>query len=321
MTEQRLTEFRPKRTHIVVRWIQAPLHWLEGLSNRQFGIALLLPATIMVVALYAYPLLFSIIGSFQDRDPFGGASPFVGLDNYRRILSTPEFWAAFKNDLVYAGSTVLLQLLVGSGVALLLQQKFRGNLIARTMVILPYVMAPVGTALVWKWLLNDILGLANFILIKSGLIGHPIAFLGDRNWAMATVIGISVWKFFPFVTICVLARLETIPGELYDAAKVDGAGTVSRFIYVTLPQLRGVLFIVLLLRSIWMFNSFEMIWLLTQGGPLGYTKTLPIYIYEKALLGAFEVSYGMAGTMLMLLFLIVVAAVYFRVYKVEEEIA
>jgi len=182
-------------------------------------------------------------------------------------------------------------------------------------------MAPVGAALVWKWLLNDILGLVNYILTGLGLIGQSITFLGDPGRAMGTVIGISVWKLFPFVTICILARLETIPAELYDAAKVDGAGPIGRFIYITLPQLRGVLFIVLLLRSIWMFNDFETIWLLTKGGPINRTTNLPIFAYLKGFTGSFQVSLGMAITMVMLLFLILVATIYFRVYSVEEEIA
>jgi len=305
----------------MVRLAKAPLDWLESVSSRQFGILLLLPAILMVCVLYAYPLLFTIIGGLQDRDPFGGPSPFIGLANYRNIFSDPEFWNAFKNGLVYAVSTVSLQVVVGLGVALLLHQKFRGNLVARTIVILPYVMAPVGAALVWKWLLNDVLGLVNYLLCKVGLLSHPIAFLGNPRLAMGSVIGISVWKLFPFVTICILARLETIPGELYDAAKVDGAGPVSRFVYITLPQLRGVLFIVLLLRSMWMFNDFETIWLLTRGGPINHTTNLPIFAYYKAFTGSFQVSLGMTTTMFMLLFLILVAAMYFRLYRVEEEIA
>lgn len=305
----------------MVRMAKIPLDWLESISDRMFGILLLLPAVLMVAVLFVYPLLFTIIGSLQDKDPFGGSSPFVGLENYRHLLSDPEAWNAFKNGLVYAAISISLQVLIGVGVALLLKREFRGNLFARIIIMLPFVTAPIGASLVWKWLLNPILGLVNYLLTTLNLIGHPIAFLGDPGLAMATVVGISVWKLFPFVTICVLARLETIPAELYDAAKVDGASPVSSFFYITLPQLRGVLFIVLLLRFIWMFNSFEMIWLLTEGGPIKITTTLPILIYQKALTGTFEVSLGMANAIIMLMFLLIVATIYFRFYKIEEEIA
>lgn len=321
MDKQSWVQVRPVWKDLFDRVMGTPLDRLERMPDRYFGFLLLLPAIIMVSVLFAYPLVYTIVGSLQDRDPFGGPSPFVGLTQYRTLLSDPAFWNAFQNGLVYAVSTVLLQVLVGVGIALLLHQPFRGNLVARTMLILPYIMAPVGAALVWKWLLNDILGLVNYVLIQLGLTGRPIAFLGSTQWAMKSVIGISVWKLFPFVTIPVLARLQTIPTELYDAAKVDGAGPVSSFFYITLPQLRGVLFIVILLRSIWMFNNFEMIWLLTKGGPVNHTTTLPILAYIEAFTGGFEISLGMAITTVMVLFLILVAVVYFRLYNIEEEIA
>jgi len=321
MVEETLIDSQPGESGALARIVQAPSAWVERLSDRQFGTLLLVPAVLMVAALYLFPLAFTLVSSLQERDPFGGHSPFVGLENYRHLFTNPGFWNAFKNGLVYAVATVLLQVLVGLGVALLLNEQFRGNLLARTIIMMPYVMAPVAAALIWKWLLNDILGLVNYALVKVHLISQAIPFLGDPRRAMSTVIAISIWKLFPFVTIIILARLRTIPGELYDAAKVDGAGVGSRFLFITLPHLRGVLFIVLLLRSIWMFNDFETIWLLTKGGPINYTTTLPIFAYSKAFTGAFQISLGAATTVIMLLFLLGVASVYFRFYSVEEEIS
>ena len=294
---------------------------MMDISDRKFGIALLAPALLFVGLLFVYPIVYSLYMSFHEKDPFSTeAAPYVALDNFQTLMEEEAFWTAFKNGLIFSFSTVLLQLIFGVSIALLLNRKFPGRAVARGFVLLPYVIPAIGAALIWQWMYNDLLGIINRVFIALGIIDQSIAWIGDPEWAMIGVIVVAVWKMFPFVIICVLARLQTIPEELYDAARVDGANAFNRFKDITIPQLRHILFVVILLRFVWMFNDFEMIWLLTKGGPVDTTTTLPIFTYLTSFKN-FELSLGMATTILMMFFLIIVAIIFFKIYKVDEEIS
>jgi multiple sugar transport system permease protein len=181
--------------------------------------------------------------------------------------------------------------------------------------VVPTVIAVV----IWKWLLNAQFGLVNHALEAAGLVDAPISWMG-REWIMVSLILVSVWQFFPFVVLAVLARLQTIPPELYEAAKVDGANALSRFIHVTLPQLASVLFVVVLLRSIWMFTKFDTPWLMIQGGGAeNYIRTLPVYTYQRTF-AWYEAGRGSAMAVIMFLMLVAAAAVYFRLWRREEKL-
>jgi multiple sugar transport system permease protein len=197
--------------------------------------------------------------------------------------------------------------------------RLAGRAVARGLVLLPYVLPSVASALIWKWIYNDLLGVLNYGLLALSLIDQPIGWLARPELAMPAVIAVAVWKNMPFVVLVVLARLQTIPGEYYEAAAVDGANAWQRFWRITLPQLRTILLIVVLLRFLWVFNEFDTIWLLTQGGPLQATVTLSILAYTRAFV-EFKISQGVAVTVCMMLFLAVVSVGYFRAYRVEEEV-
>jgi multiple sugar transport system permease protein len=289
-------------------------------SDRKFGFTLLIPGLLFVGLLFIYPIAYSVYMSFHEKDPFSTeAAPYVGIENFQILMEEEDFWTAFKNGLVFSFSTVTLQLIFGVSIALLLNHQFAGRSVARGLVLLPYVIPAIGAALIWQWMYNDLLGIINRALIFLGIIDNSIAWIGNPDWAMFGVIVVAVWKMFPFVIICVLARLQTIPEELYDAARVDGANAFYRFKDITIPQLRHILFVVILLRFVWMFNDFETIWLLTKGGPVNTTTTLPIYAYLTSF-KHFELSLGMTTTILMMAFLIVMALIFFKIYRVEEEI-
>lgn len=291
------------------------------ISDRKFGIALLAPALLFIGLLFVYPIVYSLYMSFHEKDPFSAeTAPYVAVENFQTLMEEEAFWTAFKNGLIFSFSTVLLQLVFGVAIALLLNRKFAGRAVARGLVLLPYVIPAIGAALIWQWMYNDLLGIINRVLISLRIIDQSVAWIGDPDWAMIGVIVVAVWKMFPFVIICVLARLQTIPEELYDAARVDGANAFFRFKDITIPQLRHILFVVILLRFVWMFNDFEMIWLLTKGGPVDTTTTLPIFTYLTSF-KQFELSLGMATTILMMLFLIIVSIIFFRIYKIDEEIS
>jgi multiple sugar transport system permease protein len=160
-------------------------------------------------------------------------------------------------------------------------------------------------------MLNDLYGIVNAWLMQLDVIAAPIPWLGDPDWAMASLIGINTWMFYPFVMLCVLARLQSIPSELYEAAHMDGAGAVAQFWYVTLPQIRGTLALVILVRTLWMFNKFDTVWLTTQGGPFGSTQTLPVLAYLRAF-SLYELGRGAAVGILLSITLLGVFVVYYR---------
>jgi multiple sugar transport system permease protein len=274
---------------------------------------LVLPALFLLCALTLYPVAYGIWISFFNKHSFFPEQNFIGLANYAAVFADEEFWRSLKLGLIYSLTTIALQLVLGVGAALLLNEAFTGRGLVRAVAIFPYVIPTVVAVIVWKWLLNSQFGLVNYVL------GVPISWMG-RDWIMVSLIIVSVWQFFPFVLLAVLARLQTIPQELYDAAKVDGANAFSRFWYVTLPQLASVLFVVVLLRSIWMFTKFDTPWLMIQGGGAEtYIRTLPIYTYLRTF-GYYEAGRGSAMAVLMFLMLVTAAAVYFRLWRREEHL-
>ncbi len=281
------------------------------------GWLLVLPAAALLAALTLYPVAYGIWISFFSKHSFFPEQSFVGLGNYAAVLADEEFWRSVKLGLIYSASTIALQLALGLGAALLLNEAFPGRGLARAVAIFPYVIPTVVAVIVWKWLLNSQFGLVNYFLISLGLIDVPISWMG-RDWIMVSLIAVSVWQFFPFVLLAVLARLQTIPRDLYEAAKVDGANAFYRFIHITLPQLGSVLFVVVLLRSIWMFTKFDTPWLIIQGGGAEpYIRTLPIYTYQRTF-AYYEAGRGSAMAVIMFLMLVAAAALYFRLWRREE---
>jgi multiple sugar transport system permease protein len=218
----------------------------------------------------------------------------------------------------WAGATVGLQIILGTAVALLLHQPFKGRSVVRGLVLFPYMMPVVSVVLIWMLLYNALYGVVNWLLVQAGIIGTPVAWLSQPASAFWAVVFVGVWKYFPFVVVIVLARLQVISQDLYEAARIDGASAWSRFVDITLPQLRDVLLVVALLRTIFMFNNFEIVFLLTGGGPLQATMTLPIMVYEQAF-GVYELGRGSAIAVVMFIILIAVMSVYFRFLRKEND--
>jgi multiple sugar transport system permease protein len=276
-------------------------------------VLLVLPALALLCALTLYPVAYGVWISFFNKHSFFPGETFVGFANYLAVFADEEFWRSLRLGLVYSLSTIALQLVLGVGAALLLNEAFAGRGLLRAVAIFPYVVPTVVAVIVWKWLLNSQFGVVNHLL------GVPVSWMG-RDWIMVSLIMVSVWQFFPFVLLAVLARLQTIPPELYEAAQVDGANAFFRFVHITLPHLAGVLFVVVLLRSIWMFTKFDTPWLMIQGGGAEtYIRTLPIYTYLRTF-GYYEAGRGSAMAVLMFLMLAAAAALYFRYWRREEHL-
>ncbi|HET7671183.1 MAG TPA: sugar ABC transporter permease [Burkholderiales bacterium] len=277
------------------------------------GWLLVLPAVALIAALSLYPVAYGIWLSFYNKHAFFPEAQWIGLANYAAVLADEEFWRSLELGLIYSLTTIALQLVLGTAAALLLNEAFPGRGLVRAAAIFPYVVPTVVAIIIWKWLLNSQFGIVNYAL------GVPVSWFG-RDWIMVSLILVSVWQFFPFVLLAVLARLQTIPPELYDAAKVDGAGAFARFVHVTLPQLGPVLFVVVLLRSIWMFTKFDTPWLMIQGGGAEpYIRTLPVYTFQRTF-AYYEAGRGSAMAVLMFLLLVAAAALYFRLWRREEHL-
>ena len=286
-----------------------------GLSRERrdalLGLLLIAPTVLVLSAVIVYPLLSAISLSFQSvYTPTLEGHP-VGLDNYRELLGAGGFWAALLTTTIWTVGTLSLQILLGVAMALLLHQNIIFRSLARSLVLFPYFLSTVVAVLVWRWLFNDLYGIVNHTLMAVGLIDAPVSWLGAMPNAMLSIIVVGAWKFFPFVVIAVLARLQTIPESLYEAARIDGAGPVSRFFDVTLPQLREVLTIVILLRTVWDFKEFDLIYLMTGGGPVNGTRTLPLIVYQQAF-GLNQMGMAAAYAVSMMLVMLVFMLAYLR---------
>jgi multiple sugar transport system permease protein len=287
------------------------------LSEQATGLLLVLPAVLLLLALTIYPVVYGAWISTFNKHSFFPEQTFVGLGNYTYVLTDPEFWNSVRLGATYAVASIVLQIGLGVAAALVVNETFPGRNIVRSILIFPYVIPTVVAVILWKWLLNSQFGLINYLLEDAGLIDRPISWMG-KDWIMVSLVLVSVWQFFPFVVLGVLARLQSIPGELYEAAAIDGANALQRFVHVTLPQLQAVLFIVILFRSIWMFTKFDTPWLMILGGGAEtYIRTLPVYTYQRTF-AYYEAGIGAAMAVLMFLMLAVATAIYFRLFRHEE---
>jgi multiple sugar transport system permease protein len=289
------------------------------LAQQAVGLLTIAPGLLLILALTLYPVAYSVWLSLLEKHSFFPAERFVGVANYVYLWGDAEFWTSLWLGAVYSFWTITLQIGLGVAAALVLHQPFRGRGLARGIVLFPYMVPTVLAVILWKWLLNDTYGLLNHALVALGLVRDPISWLGADH-IMLSLIVISVWQFFPFVLLAILARLQTIPEELYEAAKVDGAGAVRRFVHVTLPQIRGILFVVILLRSVWMFTKFDTVWLMGEGGGAGrFIRTLPVYAYMRTLT-YYQAGLGAALAVVMFGILMVATAIYFQLFRREVEI-
>ncbi len=268
-----------------------------------FGYFMMLPAISVLFFFFAYPLTYEVWTSLTDAT-LGNDAKFVGLDNYIALFSDPEFITAARNSVVYVSFVQAGKFTLGLGIAILLHQKLVARGFWRAVVLVPYAMPGFVAFMVWKLIYNPDIGALNIFLTKTGITEAPIAFLGDRSWAMASVIFATIWRGFPFWAIMFLAALQAVPKELYEAAAVDGANAWHRFKNISLPGIRPVILIVFMLSTINTINSFEAIWLTTAGGPSDATVILPVFAYRG--LAAFQIGESAAAALSMVPIAIVI---------------
>ena len=270
------------------------------------------PALIFLVVLIGYPLVTVLTDAFEHAHLVNpGVGGFAGLENFEKVVSDEHFFGAVSNTIVWTVGSVIGEFVVGLGAAVLLNRKMRGQGLFRVATFIPWLVPIVVAGMTWEWMLNPDFGIINSMLTGSGLVESPVNFLGDKDWAMATVIFVNVWRSFPYYTISFLAAMQAIPDELYEAAALDGASAWRRFWSVTIPQLRSVALIIVFIHLIWTAVNFDFIWVLTQGGPNYATMTLPILIYRYSL-QQFDVGAASALSTMMFLGTSLIFVVYYR---------
>lgn len=292
-------------------------------SDRMTSLVYMAPAIIFMFFLIGLPLLQVIWNSFQSKSLTNpDISGFVGLENFKKVLSDSFFINNLKNTAIWTALSVLGELLLGLAIGIALNQKIKGRVIFRSMIIVPWIVPIAVAGLTWTWMLNPDYGIINYLLTNTGIIDQSVYWLGNKATALLTVTFINIWRTFPYWVISILAGLQSIPDDLYEAASMDGANVFSRFINVTLPGIKNVLSTLIFMHVIWTAVNFDFIWITTEGGPNYASETLPIMIYRFAMKN-YDIGKSSALSVLMILLFVLLIAflsvikIIFR--KVKEE--
>jgi len=290
----------------------------KTIKENLIGYLSIAPAILLIGGVGIIPILITFTYSFQYRvltDPLN--IHFVGLDNYIKLLTDPSFWEVFKNTAVFAILSMTVELFVGLTAALFMNSAKRYVGIIRTIILIPWAIPGIIIAYMFSFMFNDQLSVINVILEGLGLIDNPITFLANKHWAMFVVVVADTWKQFPYIALMLLAGLQTIPKELYESASVDGAGTIQQFFKITLPNLKGIILIVLLFRTMGAIRIFDIIYGITGGGPANSTATL-LYKAYKYIFGDMNFGLGSAISIIITLMIMILSFVYIRTLKTED---
>jgi len=254
---------------------------LRGLLEREgvFSWLMLAPGVLFLLAFVAYPFFYGIFLSLQDRR-VASEGIFVGLANFRTLIHDAVFWQVTGNTLKYVAITTVLKLMGGLAMALVVNQRFRGRSIVRAALLLPFIVPTALSTVAWMWILDPTFSVVNWVLVHAGVIGTGFSWLGNASLAMVSLIVVNTWRGMPFYGITLLAGLQTISPDLYEAASIDGASTFQRFVYVTLPVIKPVLIIVTMFSVIFTFGDFQLIYALTHGGPANATHVFSTWSFD-----------------------------------------
>lgn len=267
------------------------------------------PAILFFLTLIALPLINVVWDSFHFKNLVNTLqTSFSGLENYKNVIHDENFPKALSNTAIWTVLSVAGEFILGLISAIALNQKIKGRAIFRGLIIIPWVVPIVIAGMTWTWMLTPDYGIINFLLTKFGILDKPYYWLGELNTALLTVTFVNIWRSFPYYTICLLAAMQSIPKELLEAAAIDGAGVMKRFFKIVLPQLKPVSVVLIFIHLIWTAINFDFIWVMTEGGPLNATETLPIMIYRYAM-KQFDVGSASALATMMIGFMIAIFVV------------
>lgn len=272
----------------------------------------MLPALLVMLLVIGYPVYYTVYLSFFDTPPSLAMADkiYVGLDNYRQVLASESFREVTLNTVIWTVFSTMFAFLLGLGAALALDRPFRGRGLLRGVLLVPYVISAVAASYVWRWLYHSDFGVIGALAMALGLTDHPINFLDNVHRVMPSLIVVNVWKEFPFAMIMMLAGLQTVPDQLHRAAQVDGAGAWQRFWHVTVPHLRSVTLVTVLLMLVSNLNSFIIPYVMTGGGPAGASELWITQIYQLAF---GRIRFGLASAYSVIVFMVMMAMGYFYV--------
>ena len=281
--------------------------------------AYLSPVLVLLLALMAVPITMVIWYSFMDNVIMNKNPQFVGFKNYFEVLTDPVFTIALKNTAIFIASSVVAHMIIGLFFALLLNTKLLPNWLLtlfRTLFVLPWLLTVAIIAVLWRLILNPN-GIANYLLVSIGMLNQKQEWLSDPSTALVALCIINIWAGYPFFMISLLAGLQGIPTQLYEAAEVDGAGPIRKLISITIPQLKPILISMALLDVIWTSQQFALIWMTTGGGPIDTTEVLPTYTYKLAF-SSYQFSMASASAVIILILSMILAALYVRHQKASN---
>jgi len=282
------------------------------MSDRKIVLWFILPTIILLIVMNIFPLIYSLFLSFTNYSVIADKPPqWIGIQNYTAILSDKNFWTAFATTGRYALLTVILQTVIGFGLALLLRNKFKGSGLVTTLILIPMMLSPIVVATFWKLIFNPSYGIFNYLLGYTNINTAP-EWLGDPDRVLWAIIIVDVWMWSPFVMLLCLAGLSAIPEYLYEAAAIDRAGAWFQFRRITLPQVMPLLLIAVLFRTIEAFKQFDLVYGLTGGGPGDLTETVSIRLYRLAFAGQLNTGLSSALAYIVLIIIIAVSNLYIR---------
>ncbi|UOF88691.1 sugar ABC transporter permease [Fodinisporobacter ferrooxydans] len=284
------------------------------------GYALASPGILVIVIFSLYPIIQTINLSFHSLKLTmpGLGEPFVGIKNYLEISHSARFWLAVWHTFEFTLYSVVFELVFGLLIALLINRPFFGRGLIRAVVLIPWAIPTAISSMMWKFMFDDQLGVVNPILMKLGIIHHSIVWLGNPNYALGSIIFVDVWKTTPFMALLLLAGLQVIPSELYESAKVDGANAWQRFFKITLPLLKPALLIALLFRTLDAFRVFDVIFILTGGGPGNSTESLSMYA-QTVLMRYMDFGHGSALAVVTFVFILLISIFYIRLIGIPVD--
>jgi ABC-type sugar transport systems, permease components len=284
-------------------------------SDRKLGMLLIIPIILVIFVIMGIPFVRAVYLSLTNK-VIGKQESFIWFDNYKKLFASSTYWKVLRNTVTYTVGSVGTKLVFGMVLALVLNQKFRGRAFFRTVLLVPWALPGMVAAMTWRWMYDSTYGILNSLLLRTGLIDLPMAWLSNPKLTLITVMIVNVWRGVPFFIFSLLGALQTIDGQMYEAAYIDGAGPVRQFFSITLPSISNVTKVTTLLSTIWTFNDFENIQLVTGGGPLYSSSVISTYTYDQAFI---QNSFGSALAVAVSVVPILLVFMYFASRGKEEQ--
>lgn len=292
----------------------------RNIVNNSIDYTFLLPAALFLTAFLVYPITYNIYLSFRDvniGNLIHGEQPFVGLENYVTVLNDPLFSTALKNSIIFTAATIIFSTAIGFAFALFFNRSFPGNRWMRSILLIAWMTPIIIVGTIFQWMLSGDNGIINALLMKVGILSEPVYWLTEKETALGSIIATNIWISIPFSMVILLSGLQGLPGSVYEASKIDGANRFQQFVYITLPLMRPTVLILLMLGVIFTFKVFDLIYIMTAGGPANATQVIPFLAYELSFT-MYRFGEGAALSNISFLIIAVIALLYLYLIRKED---